>query len=371
MAPVSWSFTTHGQHLQLPVHDLAEHRDARRAPTPTPARSSSGVKFRASASGFVTGIRYYKPTRRTGTHVGTLWTATGTRLGTVTFTNESASGWQQATFASPIPVTASTTYVASYFTPVATPSTAATSPAQPRPAARSPRSQNGTDGGNGVYRYSSTAGSFPNSTYNSENYWVDVVFAETAQDDLPPTVTGRSPAAGATGVPVGIRPSASFSEPVTGCVGRRWSCATRPTRWSPATTATTPAPSPRRSPRRPTSPTRRATPSTSAGPATPAGTRWRRSRWSFQTSAPPPPGIDDGPGGPIAVVTSSGNPSSSYLAEILRAEGLNEFANLKVAVADGREPRAVLHGRAGRRPAQRRPGRRADRLGQRRRQPGR
>ncbi|WP_289450382.1 Ig-like domain-containing protein, partial [Klebsiella pneumoniae] len=26
--------------------------------------------------------------------------------------------------------------------------------------------------------------------------------------------------------------------------------------------------------------------------------------WSFQTAAPPPPGISDGPGGPIAVVTS-------------------------------------------------------------------
>ena len=53
--------------------------------------------------------------------------------------------------------------------------------------------------------------------------------------------------------------------------------------------------------------------------------------WSFQTSAPPPPGLEDGPGGPIAVVTSTGNPSSSYLSEILRAEGLNEFANLRVS----------------------------------------
>ncbi len=34
----------------------------------------------------------------TGTHVGSLWTSTGTRLGTVTFSGESASGWQQASF---------------------------------------------------------------------------------------------------------------------------------------------------------------------------------------------------------------------------------------------------------------------------------
>ena len=32
----------------------------------------------------------------------------------------------------------------------------------------------GTDGANGVYRYG--VGGFPNSSYASSNYWVDVVF---------------------------------------------------------------------------------------------------------------------------------------------------------------------------------------------------
>ena len=68
-----------------------------------------------------------------------------------------------------------------------------------------------------------------------------------------------------------------------------------------------------------------------SGARDPSGNTMAPISWSFQTSAPPPPGIDDGPGGPIAVVTSSGNPSSSYLTEILRAEGLNEFANLRVS----------------------------------------
>ena len=35
-----------------------------------------------------------------------------------------------------------------------------------------------------------------------------------------------------------------------------------------------------------------------------------------------------GPGGPVLVVSDSGNPFGSYYAEILRAEGLNEFAVL-------------------------------------------
>jgi hypothetical protein len=33
-----------------------------------------GVKFRADVSGFVTGIRFYKSSENTGTHVGNLWT---------------------------------------------------------------------------------------------------------------------------------------------------------------------------------------------------------------------------------------------------------------------------------------------------------
>ena len=39
-----------------------------------------------------------------------LWSATGTLLATATFTNETASGWQQANFSNPVPITAGTTY---------------------------------------------------------------------------------------------------------------------------------------------------------------------------------------------------------------------------------------------------------------------
>ena len=42
-----------------------------------------GVKFRASASGSITGIRFYKGSTNTGTHVGSLWTSTGTLLASV------------------------------------------------------------------------------------------------------------------------------------------------------------------------------------------------------------------------------------------------------------------------------------------------
>jgi hypothetical protein len=63
----------------------------------TPADSDTvpvevGVKFRADTNGSITGIRFYKASTNTGTHVGNLWTSTGTNLGTVTFTGETASG---------------------------------------------------------------------------------------------------------------------------------------------------------------------------------------------------------------------------------------------------------------------------------------
>ena len=39
----------------------------------------------------MTGIRFYKAAANTGTHIGSLWSAAGTRLAQATFTNETAS----------------------------------------------------------------------------------------------------------------------------------------------------------------------------------------------------------------------------------------------------------------------------------------
>src|SRR5438067_2114583 len=91
--------------------------------TAAPANTSSpdtgsielGVKFRADTNGFVNGVRFYKLSNNTGAHIGNLWSSTGTNLGRATFTGETASGWQQVNFASPVAVTANTTYVVSYF----------------------------------------------------------------------------------------------------------------------------------------------------------------------------------------------------------------------------------------------------------------
>src|SRR2546429_1572450 len=75
-----------------------------------------GVSFKSDVSGYITGVRFYKGVNNTGTHLGHLWSSTGTLLATATFTGESASGWQQVKFSSPVAINANTVYVASYYT---------------------------------------------------------------------------------------------------------------------------------------------------------------------------------------------------------------------------------------------------------------
>ena len=136
-----------------------------------------GVKFRSDVAGSVTGVRFYKGSGNTGTHVGSLWSASGSRLATVTFSGETASGWQEAKFSTPVSITANTTYVVSYHT---TSGYYAVNGgyfnSQSVYSAPLRASSTGLVGGNGVFRYGTT-NAFPNSTYNGNNYWVDVVFA--------------------------------------------------------------------------------------------------------------------------------------------------------------------------------------------------
>jgi hypothetical protein len=143
-----------------------------------------GMKFTADSSGTVTGVRFYKSAANTGTHTGSLWSATGTRLAQVTFTNESASGWQTATFATPVNITAGTTYVISYFAPGGRYSY--TSGGLSNGVANPPlRAVANSTSANGVYAYSATS-AFPTSTYNAADYAVDLMFSMP----LPGSVSG-------------------------------------------------------------------------------------------------------------------------------------------------------------------------------------
>lgn len=145
-----------------------------------------GVKFTTDTFGTVSGIRFFKATANTGTHFGNLWTATGQLLGRVTFTGETASGWQRALFAQPIAISPGVTYVASYFAPVGhysqdeaymynapapEPDGNDSLDSPPLHALRSTASNP-----NGVFAYNSST-TFPSNSFNGENYWVDLVFS--------------------------------------------------------------------------------------------------------------------------------------------------------------------------------------------------
>jgi hypothetical protein len=130
-----------------------------------------GTAFTPSDNGDVTAIKFYKGSGNTGTHTGSIWSSTGTRLATVTFANETATGWQTATLATPVSLTAGQTYVVSYFAPNGRYS--GTPGYFYNTKVSGPLTAPG--GSNGRYRYGATGG-FPNSSYNSTNYFVDVVF---------------------------------------------------------------------------------------------------------------------------------------------------------------------------------------------------
>jgi Domain of unknown function (DUF4082)/Bacterial Ig-like domain/Bacterial Ig domain len=167
----TWSFTTASAAATTLYSLLGDS-----TPTVTSANDSLavevGMAFTASQAGAVTAIRFYKGSGNTGTHVGSLWSSTGTRLGTVTFQDETALGWQAATLATPITLSAGQTYIVSYLAPQghysytsADFTTAKTS---------GPLTSATTD--NGRYLYGA-AGGFPTNSWNATNYFVDVTFA--------------------------------------------------------------------------------------------------------------------------------------------------------------------------------------------------
>jgi hypothetical protein len=149
------------------------------ASTAKPATSDSkdsaavelGVTFVADTDGYITGIRFYKNSANKGTHIANLWTSTGQLIASATFTSESSSGWQQVNFATPVAITAGTTYVASYFAPQGHYSVDRNYFSTPLTSGHLQ-----VDAGGGVFAYAGSS-VFPNQSYQNSNYWVDVLFA--------------------------------------------------------------------------------------------------------------------------------------------------------------------------------------------------
>ena len=148
-----------------------------------------GVKFQTSVSGTVSGIRFYKSSLDTGTHTGELWTSTGTKLATATFTNETASGWQSVTFSTPVVVDGGR-HIRRFLS-----HKRGILLFQRRllHEQRDERPLTAPANGNGVYTYSGNT-EFPTSTFSATNYWVDVMFNPSTANGQPVATNDIGPA---------------------------------------------------------------------------------------------------------------------------------------------------------------------------------
>lgn len=133
-----------------------------------------GVKFQSSESGYIKGLRFFSSDDVGGTYTGHLWSSTGTLLDSVTFTSVTPLGWQEAMFSKPVHIAANTTYVASYHTTAGYYASVTSGLTSAVTNGSLTALASGASGGNGVYKYG--ASGFPTSTYNSSNYWADVLF---------------------------------------------------------------------------------------------------------------------------------------------------------------------------------------------------
>ena len=232
----SWSFTT-GAVAQCPCSVWQDGTPTGAADAPDTSAVTLGVQFQASSSGYITGVRFYKEADNTGAHTGSLWSSTGQLLASGTFSNETASGWQELDFSAPVAITAGTTYVASYFT--STGHWAFTAGGLASAVTNGPLT---ALAGGGVYAYGSSS-TFPTNTYNNNNYWVDVVYSHSSAATAPGAPSGVSATAGNGSASVswaapGSGGSAITSYTVTPYIG---SAAQTPVTVSgspPATTAT-------------------------------------------------------------------------------------------------------------------------------------
>ncbi len=150
-----------------------------------------GTQFTTVADGTVSGLRFWKLPSQSGFHTGTLWTSSGTKLATTAFTNETAGGWQFASFSKPVKLLAGKKYVVSYFAPKG-------GYAQTRAfTGHSTTPDLSVKLGAGVFRHGSTS-KFPTHRWDNSQYWVDVVFAPGAPGQAASGSEWAAPTASAT-----------------------------------------------------------------------------------------------------------------------------------------------------------------------------
>jgi hypothetical protein len=143
-----------------------------------------GTSFTSSVAGSITAIRFYKTANDTGTHTGHVWSSSGTQLASVTFSGETASGWQQQNLSSPLEIAANTVYTVS----VNTGNTYYASTNRGLASAITNGPLTTIVGQNGLF---GSPGAYPRQTWQKSNYFRDVVLNTSGGGSTsnPPTAT--------------------------------------------------------------------------------------------------------------------------------------------------------------------------------------
>ena len=299
--------------------------------------SELGVKLQASTDGYITALRFYKPITSTDTtNVGNVWDSSGTNLATVTFSNESDYGWQEAKLATPLHVSAGQLYVVSYGTAssiyIAEIGGVSSNLTNGYLTAYADGSSQNTATGSGTHNgvFTPTAGSYPSSGSNTGNYyWVDAVFATSPNPDNPLSVGVTQPQANAVGVPRTQVVIAKFNRTINGTTvtnstfrlfDKNGAQVSGTGAYDAAKGEATFTPS------SPLSYGQRYTAKLDASIADNTGVSLGSEQsWSFTVGSAVSTDPDHAPGGPVLVITKAGDAYSKYYTEILRTEGLNYF----------------------------------------------
>ncbi|HVU15367.1 MAG TPA: DUF4082 domain-containing protein [Candidatus Didemnitutus sp.] len=295
-----------------------------------------GVKFKSDSAGYITGIRFYKSAMNGGTHVGNLWSNTGALLASATFTGESTSGWQQVNFASPVAINANTLYIASYFAPAghfADDIGYFSQASVDRAPLHAPNDT--AAAGQGVFTYG-TSSQFPAGSWGGSNYWVDVVFQAGSSGSGAPTVEDVSPEPATTDISRGAPVVAIFNEAMNAATVTSTTFFVQDSGGNVVPATVTFDGTVNAAMLTPTSPLQPSTTYTAvvkggaSGVTDLGGTAMSADfTWSFTTVVANPYG--SGPGGPILLINSASTPFSDFYAEILLAEGLNEFTLMDIS----------------------------------------
>ena len=292
-----------------------------------------GTKIVPQTNGYITTLRFYKPiTMPESTHDLHVWSSTGTSLAAVTTSDESDFGWQEARLNTPLHVLAGKVYIVSYTSPSAVYMSSANGLASTisngyltaYADGDSHNTATGSGARNGVFTLS--PGAYPNSG-TANFYWVDAVFSTDPTGVIKPSVDTAQPSDKSYGVPRSSKIQARLSRAMDGSTVTNSSAQLLDGNTVVSATASYDA----------ATYTIKVTPGatlaygkkytvklTSAITDT-NGLAIDPYSWSFTTGSQLSTDPATGPGGPILVITSSGNHYSDYYAEMLRTEGLSYF----------------------------------------------